>query len=220
MLETTQLPATFWGEAALTACYLWNRSESNVLPSGKTPAHSAHLLPLLPISSWCSLLFYSVCGAHCFARIPAELQLKLSPHSCHAIFLGYPEGVKGYCHRDKDTGAFFTARDVIFDENFPSITHSHDSDSDDEVVDTPPSHTLALPPPVPNNALIPVPSALTLPRRSGRSRIATEAGQAYAEGIAASKARLQALRETRMIHTLTGPSVLMTLPLSISLKLN
>jgi hypothetical protein len=37
MLETAQLPMQLWGEASLTAAYLWNRSESNALPPGITP---------------------------------------------------------------------------------------------------------------------------------------------------------------------------------------
>jgi hypothetical protein len=89
MLETAQLPATFWGEAALTACYLWNRSESSVLPPGKTPYELVN-------KRQPDLSHLCVFGARCFAHIPSELQSKLGPHSRHAIFLGYPEGVKGY----------------------------------------------------------------------------------------------------------------------------
>ena len=37
MLETAGLPLTLWDEAVLTAAYLWNRTESTVLPPGKTP---------------------------------------------------------------------------------------------------------------------------------------------------------------------------------------
>ncbi|KAG2065544.1 hypothetical protein BDR04DRAFT_1032406, partial [Suillus decipiens] len=40
------------------------------------------------------LHMFSTC---CFAHIPLELQPKLGPHSCQAIFLGYPDGTKGYC---------------------------------------------------------------------------------------------------------------------------
>ena len=37
MLEATGLPSTLWGEAVLTAAYLWNCTESAALPPGKTP---------------------------------------------------------------------------------------------------------------------------------------------------------------------------------------
>ena len=37
MLEAAGLPLTLWGEAVLTAAYLWNRTKSTALPPGKTP---------------------------------------------------------------------------------------------------------------------------------------------------------------------------------------
>ena len=37
MLEAAGLPSTLWGEAVLTAAYLWNHTESAALPPGKTP---------------------------------------------------------------------------------------------------------------------------------------------------------------------------------------
>ena len=37
MLHLAGLPQTYWGEAALTAAYLYNRTESRVLPPGRHP---------------------------------------------------------------------------------------------------------------------------------------------------------------------------------------
>lgn len=37
MLEAAKLPPSLWGEAVLTAMYLWNRTESTTLPPGQTP---------------------------------------------------------------------------------------------------------------------------------------------------------------------------------------
>jgi hypothetical protein len=192
MLEMAQLPATLWGEAALMACYLWNRSESTALPAGTTPFELVnHRKP--------DLVHLHIFGSCCFARIPAELQTKLGPHSHQAIFLGYPEGVKGYRLHDKQTGSFFTARDVIFDENFSSIiTHNSDSDDDGDV---------SLPPAVPSTPVLVLhpapPASIPAPalRRSDRPCIATRAGQAYADEIVASKARLQTLRDARAART-------------------
>jgi len=193
MLTTARLPANLWGEAALTVCYLWNRSESRALPPGTTPFEIIN-------GTKPDFSHLRVFGASCFARIPSELQAKLGPHSRQAIFLGYPEGTKGYRLRDKVTGTFFVARDVIFDENLPSIASVHDSDDDDDVVPPPPPDPTPTPAVVPGpaHAIAPaIPPAPPVPRRSARSRILTSGGQAFADGIAASKARLLELRQAR-----------------------
>jgi hypothetical protein len=102
MLEAADLPVTLWGEAALTACYLWNRSETSTLPPGVTPYEMLN-------GRKPDLAHLRVFGAKCFARIPTELQTKGGPHSRPAIFMGYPEGVKGYHLRARDNGVFFIA---------------------------------------------------------------------------------------------------------------
>jgi hypothetical protein len=211
MLETARLPANLWGEAALTACYLWNRTKSSTLAPGVTPYEVLN-------GRKPDLSHLRVFGARCFARIPIELQAKLGPHSRPAIFMGYPEGTKGYRLRDKETSAFFTARDVIFDENFPSVAHvnSSDSDADDEPLLpapappaslVPPSASIAPPPAslMPPPALAPPPaSPPAIPRRSSRSHVPTAAGRAYSDELAASKARLLTLRDARALRTTTA----------------
>lgn len=190
MLQTANLPSNLWGEAALTICYLWNRTESSTLPAGITPYEilNGRKPDLSHLRVW---------GARCFARIPSELQVKLGPHSRHAFFMGYPEGTKAYRLRDRDTGTFFTARDVQFDENMPSVTHSSGSDSDSgEDNDTRTLPPLpSLPPASPAQSTSP--TAAVDPRRSSRPRVPTKAGQAYAEGLTASRERLASLREAR-----------------------
>jgi hypothetical protein len=188
MLETARLPANMWGEAVLTACYLWNRSESSALPvAGTTPFELVN-------GRQPDLSHLRVFGARCFARIPTELQAKLGPHSRHAIFVGYPEGTKGYRLRATDNGTFFVARDVIFDENMPGSPHSS-SDSDDD------SDTASSIPAPSSGTVATLPSALPSPpppvRRSARSRVLTEAGRAFQDDLASSRARLQALRDVR-----------------------
>jgi len=93
MLDHVQLPHTLWGEAALTAAYLFNRTESHALPPGQTPYE-------MLTGSQPTLTHLCVFGACCFARIPSELQEKLGLHSREAIFMGYPPGVKAWHCRD------------------------------------------------------------------------------------------------------------------------
>lgn len=78
-----------WGEATLTAAYLFNRSESHALLPGKMPYEMLNRTQPM-------LTHLCVFGTRCFTRIPTELQEKLSPWSCEAIFIGYPPGVKAW----------------------------------------------------------------------------------------------------------------------------
>jgi hypothetical protein len=50
-----------------------------------------------------------------------ELQRKWAVKSIPVTFVGYESGVKGWLVRDKSSGRYFTSRDVIFDENVPSM---------------------------------------------------------------------------------------------------
>ena len=43
MIMAFQLPLMYWGEAALTAAYLFNLTVTSTLPSGVTPFEMFHL---------------------------------------------------------------------------------------------------------------------------------------------------------------------------------
>jgi len=190
MLNHARLPQSLWGEAALCAAYLFNRSESHALVPGKTPYEMLHALKP-------DVSHLRIFGSRCFARIPLELQEKMGPHSREAVFMGYPPGVKAWRLRDKATGAFFNSRDVIFDESFSGRVFSDSDDSDDASVPAPSSTSTSVPsagvvvPPVP----IPGPPP---PRVSSRARVGTERGHAYQEQLLADRARLARQREVRL----------------------
>ena len=189
MLHFAGLSQTYWGEAALTAAYLHNCTESQALPSGKTPYEMLH-------GACPNISHLRVWGCRGFARIPLELQQKLGPKSREVLFMGYPPGVKGYRVRDKATGQFFNCRDVIFDENLalphlfgdasvpaPDPCDDDDGDSDDD--NGLPARSPALSPlllSVPSSTVpsLPVMSSSSPPalRRSDRARTLTEAGRA------------------------------------------
>lgn len=114
MLEAANLPSNLWGEAILTAAYLWNCTESISLPPGVTPYKLVN-------EAKPNLSHIRVFGSRCWVHIPMELQMKFGPHSHCAIFVGYPEGTKGYRVHDAKNGLFFVAHNVIFDEHLPMI---------------------------------------------------------------------------------------------------
>ncbi|KAG2057813.1 hypothetical protein BDR06DRAFT_839717, partial [Suillus hirtellus] len=66
MLNYACLPCNLWGEAALTAAYLFNHTESRSLPTSKTPYKMLHKVKP-DVSHIC------IFGACCFTCIPSEL---------------------------------------------------------------------------------------------------------------------------------------------------
>lgn len=114
MITAVGAPMNLWGEATLTAANLWEVTPSRTLPPGVTPFEMSH-------GRKPDLSHLRVWGSRCFARVPIELQTKLIPRSWECLFMGYPDGLKGCRVCDLTTGAFFNLRDVIFDENLPSL---------------------------------------------------------------------------------------------------
>jgi hypothetical protein len=183
MLEAVGLPQHLWGEVVLTAGYLWNHTESRSLPPGKTPYEMVN-------GKQPDLSHLRIFGSHCWARIPAELQTKFGLHFRRTIFMGYPEGVKGYRVRDAATGTFFTARDIIFDEGSSPPADSESDDDDENSIDTVPDPMSLTSTSSTPSTPVPPPST-DQPRRFGRIRLQTEKGRMYTADIAAAKARLE-----------------------------
>src|SRR6266511_4907093 len=148
MLTAAQLPLTYWGEAALTAGFLFNLTISSTLPKNVTPFQV--LKNTKP-----DISHLKVWGVRCFAHVPVELQTKLGAKSCECLFMGYPPSGRGYHVRSLTTNHFFDSGNVIFDENIPyRALH--------EVSSTPVDYS-ALPFPVATpDAIIPASDHLTL----------------------------------------------------------
>ena len=107
MLSVSGLPKTFWAEAVKTACYLINRCPSSAIQfktpqevwSGKPPKYDN----------------LKIFGCVAYAHVK---QSKLDPRAKKCVFLGYPEGVKGYRLWCVEPGAakVVISRDVTFNE--------------------------------------------------------------------------------------------------------
>lgn len=117
VLMQAQLSAGYYGEAVLYIAYLWNLSPSHALPESKMPFKILH-------NKKPNLSHLHVFGVRCLTCIPIKLHTKNSPHSREAIFLGYPDAVKGWCLHDVCMGTFFNVHDVIFNEG--SVLHPCD----------------------------------------------------------------------------------------------
>jgi hypothetical protein len=206
MLTAAQLPLTYWGEAALTAAFLFNLTTSSTLPNGVTPYELLKTTKpdVSHLRTW---------GVRCFAHVPVELQTKLGNKSVECLFMGYPPGGRGYRVRSLATNHFFDSGNVIFDENIPyhalhevsttpvdysslpfpaTVLHPEPTSASDEV----PPQTSPIIPPVAHSSSQPAPDPIPAPTLRN-TRSLTEGGRAYAESIQSAKAHLEKLRANR-----------------------
>nr|KYP64673.1 Retrovirus-related Pol polyprotein from transposon TNT 1-94 [Cajanus cajan] len=107
MLLGSGLSKKFWGEAATTAAYLINRCPSSAL-NNKTPMEAWHGKPV----DYSNLRVF---GSLAYAHVKEG---KLEPRAVKCVFIGYPDGVKGYklWKLEKGGGKCIISRDVTFDE--------------------------------------------------------------------------------------------------------
>ena len=108
MLYQAKLPLKFWAEAVNTMVYLRNRSPTTAL-NGSTPFEFWY-------QKKPDVSNLRVFGSICYVHIPDVLRKKLDPKSYKAVFLGYPEGTKGYKVYDVEKKAFNRSHSVIFHE--------------------------------------------------------------------------------------------------------
>jgi hypothetical protein len=100
------MPVVFWGEAVVTAVYIFNRSPTKAL-NGITLYEAWHGRKPAVSHLW-------VFGCLAFTN---ELgHIGIDDRSTPGVFIGYAEGSKAYRILDPGTLRVRTARDVVFDE--------------------------------------------------------------------------------------------------------
>jgi hypothetical protein len=185
MMAAMGTAPSLWGEAALTASYLWQFTPLHTLPQGITPAELD--IGLKPDIS--HLCFW---GVRCFAQVPLELQTKLGLRSRECTFMGYPDGVKGYRVRDSNTGRFFNSPE---DNGPPAL------ELVEETADTPSSQSAETPSqPVTPPHPVSVQLAPPLHARSTRIHMQTEGGELLKEVIEKSKITWEKLATTSALQ--------------------
>jgi len=103
-------PQSWWEFAINHATYLYNRTPVRRL-EWHTPYEQIHG----SVPDVGHLLVFG-CGA--YVHIPQEVRVnKLSPRGELMIFLGYPQGVKGYLFMRLPNNILFTGTTAIFDED-------------------------------------------------------------------------------------------------------
>ena len=123
MIHHANVPKEFWAEAVNTAVYLKNRSPSVALKD-KTPYECMfHVKP--------NVSNLKTFGCIAYVHIRPEERKKFDVKSTKAIFVGYPEGMKGFKLYNPVVKRFIRSRDVVFDERkFYHFKEEQSSNSD------------------------------------------------------------------------------------------
>jgi hypothetical protein len=108
MIYRAGLPLDFWAEACSTAVYIHNRSPTTALKD-KTPYEC--LFGRKP-----DISNLRVFGCKCYVHVPDCRRQKLDWKSYEAIFVGYPQGTKGYKIYDLERKRFMINQDIFREE--------------------------------------------------------------------------------------------------------
>lgn len=112
LLFIAQLPKVFWGDSILTATHIINRLPTRIL-EGKSPWTVLFQQPS-PIPH------LKVFGCLCYVSTESHMRDKFDPKALPGIFLGYPNGKKGYKVMFLFTKEIIFSRNVTFKETiFP-----------------------------------------------------------------------------------------------------
>lgn len=109
MLAESGLPNKYWGEAAMYAIHILNRTPTRTLNNDVTPVEAytgnkpsvAHIRPF---------------GCKAFVHVPDEKRQKLDMKSLECVLVGYSENKRAYRLLHRPTGQIYESRDVVFDE--------------------------------------------------------------------------------------------------------
>ena len=108
MLADSELPKRFWAKALSTATCLRSGSPTNAVQDRT------------PYEAWTgnkpNVSHLKIFGYGTYTHVPKDERGKLDSKTRRSIFLGYGQGVKGYCLYDKAQKRIFYSRNVVFNE--------------------------------------------------------------------------------------------------------
>ena len=110
MLQEAKLPSTYWGEALCTLVYVLNRTPSSARP-GTTP-YEAWFGVKPNVSN------LRIFGSLAYVHVQKDKRGPLGSHMEKCIFLGYPEGYKGWRFYNPSTKRVIISERAVFDERY------------------------------------------------------------------------------------------------------
>jgi hypothetical protein len=113
MLHAKSLPQRLWVEALNYATYIQKKSPYRSFKDKN------------PYEAWNGLkpkvTHFRIFGSRAWARIPSEKRKALDPQRTECIFVGYPDGVKGYRLIDISSYWLIIERSVQFEEGVSHV---------------------------------------------------------------------------------------------------
>lgn len=117
----SHIPSVYWSECVSTAAFLINRTPT------KSLGNISPYLKLYKEQPQYSQLRTFGCMA--FASTLLSKRQKFHPRARACVFIGYPQGMKGYRLLDIETKQIFVSRDAVFHEEiYPFQLSKHKSD--------------------------------------------------------------------------------------------
>eukprot|EP00253_Pinus_taeda_P016659 PITA_16659 len=121
MLHAKSLPHKLWAEALNCVNYIQSRSPHRSIKNQT------------PFEAWSNtkpeITHLRVFGSRAWAQIPSEKRKALDPQSIECIFVGYPNGVKGYRLLIPSTNKLIIERSVKFEESLSHAPQSPHADT-------------------------------------------------------------------------------------------
>jgi hypothetical protein len=121
MLHAKSLPQTLWAKELNYATYIQNRSPHRSIKD-KTPYEAWRGLKL-------EVTHFFIFGSRAWARIPSEKRKSFDPQRTKCIFVGYPDGVKGYQLIDLSLDRLIIERSVQFEESVSHVPQQPHADT-------------------------------------------------------------------------------------------
>jgi hypothetical protein len=156
MLDESGLPKSFWGECLAALVHVWNRCPTEAIRSA-TPYELWH-------GRKPDISHLRVWGCTAYVHIQKDKRPGLGSHMEKCVFIGYPEGYKGWKFYNASTKKTVIAKRADFDERYFPLSNRPSSPSI-----APPSpaveNTPAVTTPLPSSAPVENTPAVAAPQR-------------------------------------------------------
>jgi len=117
MLNESKLPVQFWGEGLLAQVHVWNCLPTAVLPN-TTPYELWH-------SKKPDVSHFRIWGCTAYVFVQKDQRSSFQSHYQKCVFIGYPDGYKGWKFYNPTTKKVIISERAEFDERyFPGLSKS------------------------------------------------------------------------------------------------